>query len=184
MNRSLDNISRFADTPMRKVAAAKLSLQGNDYKSAEAALRSVTIELPNLSNAWVMLGSINEHEGDMLSAAMNYRRALFTDPINLVALASLANADQIIGEDQEGLQAAQSALMANEPSEHVMRSSRMYHMNPLSFDDLVPSGILSYTEPKIDIDLLCRITYDISVRQAVEVPEEVAEKIKSLGGKC
>ena len=173
IDQSMDNINRFMDTPMRTAALAKMSFQENDYKSAKAALRNVMIELPNLSNAWLTLGRIYEHEGDVHGAVMDYRRALFTYSINRAALASLANADQVIGEDQEGLNASQTALMAEYPSEHAMRSSRMYHMGSLSADDLTPFGILVYTEPKVEVDHLCKITYDMAGRIGVEVRSEV-----------
>jgi hypothetical protein len=115
---------------------------------------------------------------------MDYRKALFVDPVNRVALANLANADQAMGEDKEGLQAAQTALMVDETSEHALRSSRMYHVGPLSADDVVPFGMLAYTEPKLDIDRLCRVTYEIAGRRGFDVPPEVAERIERLGGHC
>ena len=177
-------MERYVNTPMRRAALARLSYQANDYTTAISALRRVLIELPNLSNAWVTLGRIAENQGDIHEAVMDYRRAHFTDPMNRLVLASLANADQATGEDQEGLQAAQMALTIEEASAHAMRSSRMYQMNPLSADDLVPFGMLGYTEPKIDVDRLCRVTYEMAGRRGVEVPSEITERISMLGGKC
>lgn len=184
LDRGKNAIEQFADTPMRRASLAKISFQEDDHETAKSALRNVLIKLPNLSNTWVTLGRIDEHEGDMSGAVLDYRRALFTDPTNRAALANLANDDQVVGEDQEGLQEAQMAVLVEEPSEHAMRSSRMYYMNPLSPDDLVPFGLLAYTEPKVDIDRLCRITYEMAGRRGVDVPSGVIEKIEKLGGKC
>jgi len=184
IEQSKDSMERYVNTPMRRAALARLSYQANDYTTAISALRRVLIELPNLSNAWVTLGRIAENQGDIHEAVMDYRRAHFTDPMNRLVLASLANADQATGEDQEGLQAAQMALTIEEASAHAMRSSRMYQMNPLSADDLVPFGMLGYTEPKIDVDRLCRVTYEMAGRRGVEVPSEITERISMLGGKC
>jgi len=141
-------------------------------------------KLPNLSYPWFNLGEIAESEGDVREAILDYRRALFIDSTNRAVLARLANVDQATGEDHEGLRAAQMALMVETPSEHAMRSVKMYSKDPLSPNDIVPMGLLNYVQPQLDVDNLCRIIYQVSGRHGLEVPSDEVEKIRMLGGTC
>jgi tetratricopeptide (TPR) repeat protein len=170
IDRSKNVVEQFANTPMRQAALAKLYYQVNDYTSAKSALHNALMELPTLSNAWVTQGKIDEDEGDIYKAVMDYRRALFVDSINRVAWAGLAEVYEVTDNNQKGLHAARMAVMSEEPSEHSLRSSRMYHMNTISSDDLIPFGILDYARPRIDIDHLYKIINEMTERGGVEVP--------------
>ncbi len=177
-------ISQLPNTPMRTAALASLSYAGNDYIAAKSGLAVVLRELPNLSSPWNTLGKIAEFQGDIRGAEMDYRRALFVDPFDRVVLSLLANTDYITGRCKEGLWAAQRALMVETPSEHAVRSISMYSMNPLSGDDVVPTGLLYYVQPRLDIAKLCRITYQMSGWYGRDVSPQVVDRIRALGGTC
>ncbi len=181
---SKSDLSRFPNTPMRMAALAKLLLLENNYTSVKLILTDVLNKLPNLSYPWYSLGEIAESEGNVHEAVLDYRRALFIDPMNRAILARLANIDNTMGKDYEGLRSAQIALMVETPSEHAMRSERMYSIDPLSPDDIVPTGLLNNIDPQINVDSLCVIIYQISGRHGLEIPSDVAAKIQTLGGTC
>ena len=177
-------LSRLQNSPQRMSTLAALLYVVNNNNSVQPMLNDVLSKLPDLSYPWYYLGEIAMSEGDGREAILDYRRALFINPMNRVILARLANIDNAMGEDYEGLWAAQMALMIEPPSEHAMRSERMYSMNPLSPDDVVPTGFLDYTLPQIDVNNLCNVIYQISSRHGLGVPSDVSNRIKALGGAC
>jgi tetratricopeptide (TPR) repeat protein len=177
-------VENLEDSPGKSAARGKFAYQDHDIGSAKQQFERILLELPNLPNAWFMLGKIEEEEGNYTQAAIDFRRALFIDPMNRAALARLAIDDEGLKLDEEGLSAAEEALMLEDPSEHAVRSSRIYGTSPLFPNDLLPEGMLPYLGPRIDGDRLCSALYRMAKRKDGGVPDEIVEKIRQFGGSC
>jgi tetratricopeptide (TPR) repeat protein len=182
---SLADAESFPATPMRDAVIADIIYFDTNNPSVLASdLTQVTLELPSLSKPWARLGGIAEASGDLHQAIIDYRRALFLDPLDTQALSRAASIDHALGDDEAALETATTAIMLRQSSEHASRSSRMYGTNPLFADDLLPLGLATYIEPKLAIDDLCSIVREASSRRGVIVPEAVKRRIVGLGGHC
>jgi hypothetical protein len=184
VSRSSAIVNELPGSPARIAALAKLSNSTSGPAGTKVLLADALEMLPNLSYPWEYLGEMTEADGDSNGAALDYKRALFIDPGNPVVLEQLANLDHASGRNREGLRLAQMALMVETPSEHAQRSERLYGMSSLSPDDVVPTGLWDYLQPRLDVDQLCKTVYEISGRDGIVVPANVAEKIRMRGGKC
>jgi tetratricopeptide (TPR) repeat protein len=177
-------LANTSDSPIRTAELARLSYARDSYASTKRMLTVALSQLPALSYPWYTLGEIAETEGDGRGAILDYRRSLFMDPMNRATLARLAIIESAMGDNYEGLQAAEAAVMLTPASEHAVESEMMYGMNTLSSDDVLPSGLLGYTLPRIRVESLCKIIYQNFGIEGLEVPPDVIDRIHVLGGSC
>jgi tetratricopeptide (TPR) repeat protein len=120
-------------------------------------LRQVTADLPNLSRPWSNLGRALELRGERGEAIRCYEKATFLEPGDYSSLSGLARLYELEGKDQEAIDRYKKAIneWLSKLSSHAYRVQRLYRNAPIIADDVVPEGLLSYTQPAFDMKSTC-----------------------------
>ncbi|HEY6331823.1 MAG TPA: tetratricopeptide repeat protein [Blastocatellia bacterium] len=142
-----------------EIAAAQLGrlYLDDDQSRARELLSRATELLPNLSRAWLNLGTTVEREGDSANAERCYRKAVFLDKSDYLSASALGAVCEREGHTEEAISWYSKAIENWDQliSIHALRAARVYNTPYVVRDDIIPRGLLAYTEPELDRPGIC-----------------------------
>ncbi len=175
-----DSILKIAITQLEKATQnknpiylsrlAKLYISFNNFEKAKAILLCVTHNLPNLSRPWYYLGYIYELNNDSIKMTQCYKTSILLDNNFYQPYFHLARYYDRTCKKEEALENYLYSMICwrNLSSEHSQRSNRMYFKTGIN-DDILPYGLLRYTKPDID--------YELMEKRIVELQQNDLKKI-------
>ena len=170
-------------TPILRARIGKLCLFRGRLKDARRYLEEATTELPNLSRPWFNLAMLAKTSGHSREWEAHLRRAAELGRGNEQAWHHLGR----LLESREKTDAAIRAYLrvagmrGLRISSHARRSSRMYKTRFVMPDDIVPHGLLAYSNPPSRrVEALERLAalYSISGKR------DLAERFSQLSQKA
>lgn len=140
-----------ADDPILESYLGRLYIGSNLNRAHELLVRATT-GLPNLSRAWTNLGNVLVLEGNAGEAELCYRKATLLDQSDYLPLKSLGSVYEQDSKPKPGIDCYLKAIdnWRQMISVHAYRSARIYNSQVVLRDDIVPGGLLAYTEPDFD----------------------------------
>ncbi len=107
IDKILNNNSENNDA---KVLKSEIQMSLNQLSEAKKLLEEVLWQKPKMDSALSLLGRINQIQGDLDKAAINYESALKINPINLQALNFIVNKEVSENHSQYAIEILQRAL--------------------------------------------------------------------------
>jgi chemotaxis protein methyltransferase WspC len=101
--------TRIAATPRDRIAQARRLADGGRLAEAGDICRALLARLPDLADAWFLLGLIDEACGRPQAAERCWRRCVYLDPEHYDALCSLALLHEQLGDGVRGASFRQRA---------------------------------------------------------------------------
>ncbi len=93
-----------------KVLKSEIQISLNQISNAKKLLEEVLWQQPKMDQALSLLGGINQFEGDLDKAILNYESALKINPNNLQALSFIVNKEVSEGHSEYAIEILQRAL--------------------------------------------------------------------------
>jgi len=152
---AISNLEALPDSPNKIGALASVHVFQDVDALALSESEAALTQLPTLSYTWVAHATLNSRRGDLVNARRDLMRALFLDNNNRVALAQLAEFEWSNGHIPVGASLTYRALLTPPISVNASRVSRIYQRLPFTSDDVLPLGLLSYSEPEVNAPRLC-----------------------------
>lgn len=106
--------ARARATPQEQLAQARRHADAGHLAEAEALCRALLARLPELADAWFLLGAIDEAAGRIRAAERCWRRCTYLDPQHYEALCSLALLHEQLGDSARGASFRRRAAQAYE----------------------------------------------------------------------
>jgi tetratricopeptide (TPR) repeat protein len=152
----LKNQVRQTGDPFFKARLAKVYVYSGRPEALET-LRQTTRELPNLSRPWLYLGKLYELQSNDGEAKRCYDRAVFLDKSDYASQLQLGKSYDREQRTSDAIGCYRSAIeqWLYKPSVSARRVARIYLAAHIVPNDLVPEGLLSYTEPDFDLAGTC-----------------------------
>jgi tetratricopeptide (TPR) repeat protein len=142
--------------PIIEGQLGKLYVARNRSRAHELLIRATT-DLPSLSRSWSNLGKVYGIEGRQEEAELCFRKAAFLDASDYVPLQALAEFYEQAARPTEAIDCYRRAIDNWDQlmSVHAYRSARIYNSKFVVRDDIIPRGLLAYTEPAFDRGATC-----------------------------
>jgi len=152
----LENQVRQTGDPFFKARLAKVYLYSGRTEALEI-LRQTTRELPNLSRPWLYLGQLYQLQSNEGEAKRSYERAVFLDKSDYSSQLRLGETYDREQRTSDAIGCYRSAIedWLYKPSVSARRAARIYMAAHIVANDLIPEGLLSYTEPDFDLAGTC-----------------------------
>nr|WP_314539611.1 CheR family methyltransferase [uncultured Massilia sp.] len=105
---------RARATPQEQLAQARRHADAGRLAEAETLCRALLARLPELADAWFLLGVIDEAAGRNRAAERCWQRCVYLDPQHYEALCSLALLHEQLGDGARGASFRRRAALAYE----------------------------------------------------------------------
>jgi Tfp pilus assembly protein PilF len=149
IGRCLDILANMPESPLVLASIAKVHAYQGHYEAASQELAVALQGLPDISTAWTTLGLVELAKSHSDSARLDFQRALALDPLNRVAVNQLA----VIAKSAGNIPLARGLYFDAQAmplaSKHWERTWRIYHVPPVTTNDLIPSNLLEYVGPQL-----------------------------------
>jgi len=125
--------------------------EAHDVRAHEM-LVAATAALPSLSRAWLNLGISWERQYDLVQAELCYRRAALLDQSDYLPLLGLGRLCEARNDPKGAAEWYRKAMAGWDQmlSAHAYRCLRIYTTPYVVRDDIIPRGMMRYTEPELD----------------------------------
>jgi len=143
----------YGNDPLVNANLGKLYFYAGRIDDAIRRLRESTLQLPSLSRPWLNLGQCYELVGNEREAKLSYERAAFLEDTNYSTWDRLGN---LVYQQQQSTSAIayyEKALThrLKQSSIHSERVFRVYRSRYIVPNDILPTNLLAYSEPSLDV---------------------------------
>ncbi len=131
----LDSIlNKNAEDNNAKILKSEIQISLNNFSEAKKLLEEVLWQKPNMDSALSLLGRVNEIEGDLNKAILNYENALKNNPKNLLALNFIVNKEISEGHSDYAVEILERALRLYPSNLKILTQLVELNFNKHNFD--------------------------------------------------
>ena len=153
----LEDKLRKAPDPIMQARLGRLYLE-IDLDAAFAPLNEALAALPNMSIAWLNMGTWYERKEELDEAQRCFERAALLESSESLVFAKLGQfyeSRKMLSAARAQYEKAVAAELAAR-SEHSRVVLNLYRVKLVEANDLIPKGLLAYCRPNVDFAGMCR----------------------------
>ena len=160
INNAIDDLKeklREKPDPILQARLGRLYLE-TDLDSAFTSLNEALNALPNMSIAWLNLGTWYERKEQLEEAQRCFERAVLLESSESLVFAKLGRfyeSRKLLSAARTQYEKAVAAELAAR-SEHSRIILNLYRAKRAEANDMVPKGLLAYCRPHVDFAGMCR----------------------------
>jgi Flp pilus assembly protein TadD len=153
---SLNNSPLLIDEIARSEVRARMLFMNGSVGEANSIVDSINLQLPNQSGTWELKGELNERDGRVADAILDFQRSAFLDPKDPVPHEHLAAIEINLNNADE---ARNQALLAWKLAQYpwcpgAARRRLEYRRIDQPRNDELPVTLLKETQPSFDFHLI------------------------------